>query len=77
MSAYGIEQLAAWRREMMARPPPMDKAHPHYHPPPAPLTESLHDCQKRVIEYWNKTIVPEMMPKEKSILIAAHANTIR
>ena len=74
---YGKEKLAAWRREMMATPPPMDEAHPHYQPPPAPLTESLYDCQTRVIDYWHGTIVPEMLPKERSILIAAHANTIR
>ena len=77
VSMYGEEKLAAWRREMMATPPPMDEAHPHYQPPPAPLTESLYDCQNRVIEYWHSAIVPKMLPKERSILIAAHANTIR
>ncbi len=62
---------------MMATPPPMDEAHPHYEPPPAPLTESLHDCQQRVIGYWHGTIVPKMLQKDRTILIAAHANTIR
>jgi 2,3-bisphosphoglycerate-dependent phosphoglycerate mutase len=74
---YGKEKLLAWRREMMAAPPPMNEAHPYYQPPPAPLTESLYDCQKRVIRYWHDTIVPEMAFKENLILIAAHANTIR
>ena len=74
---YGDEQLAAWRREMNATPPPMDEAHPHYEPSPAPLTESLYDCQRRVIEYWHEAIVPEMLAKDRTVLIAAHANTIR
>jgi len=74
---YGEEQLRTWRREMMGTPPQMNEAHPHYQPPPAPLTESLHDCQVRVLKYWHGTIVPEMAKKERSILIAAHANTIR
>ena len=74
---HGAEQMTSWRREMMATPPPMDEAHPHYNPPPAPLTESLYDCQQRVLRYWHGAIVPTMIPKERSILIAAHANTIR
>jgi len=62
---------------MKATPPPMNEAHPYYQPPPAPLTESLYDCQKRVIRCWHDTIVPEMGSTKGSILIAAHANTIR
>uniref|UniRef100_A0A7S4EM12 Phosphoglycerate mutase n=2 Tax=Pseudo-nitzschia australis TaxID=44445 RepID=A0A7S4EM12_9STRA len=77
VSIYGEEQMRAWRREMKERPPPMNEAHPYYQPPPAPLTESLYDCQKRVLRYWHGTIVPEMLPQERTILIAAHANTIR
>lgn len=69
--------MAAWRREMRGTPPPMDEAHPYYQPPPAPLTESLYDCQKRVLKYWHGTIVPAMLNNHNTILIAAHANTIR
>jgi 2,3-bisphosphoglycerate-dependent phosphoglycerate mutase len=77
ISIYGEEQMAAWRREMRGTPPPMDEAHPYYQPPPAPLTESLYDCQKRVLKYWHGTIVPAMLNNHNTILIAAHANTIR
>lgn len=74
---YGKEQLTAWRREMTSTPPPMNLAHPHWAPPPAPLTESLLDTQERVVGYWHETIVPSLRPDGKSVLIAAHANTIR
>jgi 2,3-bisphosphoglycerate-dependent phosphoglycerate mutase len=74
---YGKEQLTAWRRELTAAPPPMNEAHPHWSPPPAPLTESLLDTQERVLRYWHETIVPSLRPEGKSILIAAHANTLR
>eukprot|EP00536_Pseudo-nitzschia_multiseries_P011548 jgi/Psemu1/206126/e_gw1.400.19.1 len=89
VSIYGEEQMLSWRRGMKERPPPMDKganfcspkcpisAHPYYQPPPAPLTESLYDCQERVLRYWHGTIVPAMLQEERTILIAAHANTIR
>lgn len=74
---------------MHARPPPMDELHPYYEPPPTPLTESLHDSQQRVLEYWHDTIVPSFRSQQdanpatdnnagnKTILIVAHANTIR
>jgi 2,3-bisphosphoglycerate-dependent phosphoglycerate mutase len=74
---HGVEQLRAWRREMTATPPPMDEAHPHWAPSPAPLTESLLDTQNRAIRYWHDTIVPSLRPTSRNVLIAAHANTIR
>jgi 2,3-bisphosphoglycerate-dependent phosphoglycerate mutase len=74
---YGKEQLAAWKRGMTAAPPPMNETHPHWAPPPAPLTESLLDTQNRVLRYWHGTIVPFLRPGGKSVLIAAHANTLR
>lgn len=74
--SYGREQLKKWRRDFKAIPPPMDESHEHYQPPPAPLTESLEQCQERVLQYWDKTIVPTLQPG-KTILIAAHSNTIR
>ncbi|KAG7353130.1 2,3-bisphosphoglycerate-independent phosphoglycerate mutase [Nitzschia inconspicua] len=77
MQKYGKEQLTAWRREMTAAPPPMNEIHPHWAPPPAPLTESLLDTQERVIKYWHETIVPSLRPEGKNALVSAHANTIR
>ena len=49
---YGEDTLWEWRRSMHAKPPPMDESHPHWRPPPAPLTESLADCQKRTLEWY-------------------------
>lgn len=80
---YGTDQMKEWRRSMMATPPPMEEWHPHFAPPPAPLTESLYDCQQRVVRYWHETIVPaagaasHVDHHESTVLIAAHANTIR
>jgi 2,3-bisphosphoglycerate-dependent phosphoglycerate mutase len=80
---YGSDQMTEWRRSMMGKPPPMDEWHPHFSPPPAPLTESLYDCQQRVLRYWNESIIPAAAAAshadhhESTILIAAHANTIR
>ena len=73
---YGKEQLTKWRREFRAAPPPMEEDHEHYQPPPAPRTESLADCQARVLHYWQDVIFPTVKPG-KTILIAAHSNTIR
>lgn len=73
---FGKDQLTKWRREFRAAPPPMTEDHEYYEPPPAPLTESLEDCQKRVLQYWKEEIVPTVQPG-KTILITAHSNTIR
>ena len=45
-AAYGEEEIRRWRRSMLSRPPPLDETHPEWRPPPAPLTESLADCQR-------------------------------
>lgn len=73
---YGKDQLKHWRRDFRAIPPAMDETHDHHMQPPAPLTESLAQCQERVLHYWNESIVPTLEP-EKTVLIAAHSNTIR
>ncbi|CAB9517591.1 3-bisphosphoglycerate-dependent phosphoglycerate mutase [Seminavis robusta] len=76
MEKYGKELVMHWRRDFKALPPPMDETHEYYEPPPAPLTESLEQCQHRVLEYWKEAIVPVLQP-EKKILLVAHSNTIR
>lgn len=76
LAEYGKEHLTKWRREFRAAPPPMDENHEYYELPPAPLTESLEDCQKRVLRYWSDEILPTLQPG-KTILIAAHSNTLR
>jgi 2,3-bisphosphoglycerate-dependent phosphoglycerate mutase len=41
-----------------------------------PGTESLKQCQDRVLYFWQNTIAPRVRSGEK-VLIVAHANTIR
>lgn len=83
---YGDEQVHKWRRYVDVRPPALDKDDPrcagneykyhHLKPEEIPATENLDDTQKRVIEYWNEFIVPEIKKGQK-IIIAAHGNTLR
>ena len=85
IAQYGQETLMNWRRSLRGKPPPMTKDHEYYLPPPAPLTESLEDCQKRAVECWHDAISPALFeeeghpytPDERTILVVAHANTIR
>lgn len=73
---YGKELLTSFRRDFCAAPPAMDETHPHYQPPPAPLTESLADCQDRVLEFYMNTILPSLKPNSK-VLLTAHSNSLR
>ena len=41
-----------------------------------PKTENLLDTIKRVLEYWNTDIKPEI-EKGKRVIIAAHGNSLR
>ena len=83
---YGEEQVHTWRRSVYIRPPALTKDdpryevnHPKYHdllPGQFPLTESLEDTEKRVIQYWKQEIVPSLQAG-KRIIISAHGNTLR
>lgn len=75
--------VRAWRRSMDARPPPMEPSHEHWQPPPAPLTESLADCQARALECFQTIIAPALFDDleepthQRTVLVVAHSNTIR
>lgn len=65
-------------------PPEALKSLPHeWQPPPTPTTESLRDCQKRVLECFHDRIAPALFdeadPKrsDHTVVVVAHANTIR
>mmetsp|Transcript_22757 Transcript_22757/g.26947 ORF Transcript_22757/g.26947 Transcript_22757/m.26947 type:complete len:252 (-) Transcript_22757:106-861(-) len=73
---YGNESLAEWRRSFTGTPPAMNAQHTYYLPEPAPLTESLADCQDRVLTFWKDELIPALQPG-KSALLVAHANTLR
>jgi 2,3-bisphosphoglycerate-dependent phosphoglycerate mutase len=82
---YGENTLRHWRRSMNGKPPSMGKMHKYYQPPPAPQTESLADCQQRVVDCWENSIAPTLFeeddlphpPHQRTVLLVAHANTIR
>ncbi len=83
---YGDEQVKIWRRSYDVRPPLLDKTderHPSRDPRYAALDpselpdgECLADTIKRVIPFWEESIVPEIK-SGKRIIIAAHGNSLR
>ena len=83
---YGDAQVKIWRRSYDVRPPLLDKSderHPSRDPRYANLSpeelpdgECLADTIKRVIPFWEGTIVPEVK-SGKRIIIAAHGNSLR
>jgi hypothetical protein len=40
------------------------------------MKESLADCQDRILEYWETTLVPSLNPGNNALFVA-HANSIR
>lgn len=83
---YGIEQVTVWRRSYDVPPPELETTSEHYpgnddkyqylDPRSWPKTESLKETAARVIPYWQSSVVPEIK-QGKSILIAAHGNSLR
>ena len=84
IARYGEAEVRKWRRTMDAKPPVIDSAcHEHFQPPPAPLTESLADCQRRVMECFHTRISEAMFDEgdpaaaTRTVVVVAHSNTIR
>ncbi|KAF5274582.1 hypothetical protein FQA39_LY07194 [Lamprigera yunnana] len=86
---YGEEQVAIWRRSFDIPPPPMTSDHPYYDQivkdprygngpteTEFPHFESLKLTIARTLPFWNEVIVPQIKDG-KSILIAAHGNSLR
>lgn len=83
---YGSEQVFAWRRSYMVRPPalsPDDPRHPihdpryaHVDPAELPAGESLQDALLRVTACWEEEILPRLLNGER-VLVVAHGNTLR
>ena len=78
--------MLLWRRSTDVRPPELettDERYPGNDPKykdltekELPKTENLLDTIKRVLEYWNTDIKPEI-EKGKRVIIAAHGNSLR
>ena len=83
---YGDEQVRLWRRSAEVRPPALTKDDPRYpgNDPmykglpesELPLTENLADTIKRVVDYYESTIIPDLKCGKK-IIIVAHGNSLR
>ncbi len=82
---YGEEQVKLWRRSYDVRPPELsldDLRHPandiKYQSIPKeelPLSESLKDTYKRVVEYYLDEVKPHL--EKENVLIVAHGNSLR
>ncbi len=83
---YGDEQVHIWRRSADVRPPALEINDPRfpgndekYKDIPKeelPTTENLLDTIKRVVEYYNEEIKPELK-QGKNVIISAHGNSLR
>lgn len=58
---YGAEQVHVWRRSFDVAPPG---------------GESLKDTYQRVVPYFKKAILPELL-KGRNVLVVAHGNSLR
>ena len=86
LATYGEEQFALWRRSFDVPPPPIDDTDkysqagdPRYADIPKnqlPKTECLSDVVKRLIPYWNESIVPDLK-SGKVVIVVAHGNSLR
>ncbi|WP_457748830.1 2,3-bisphosphoglycerate-dependent phosphoglycerate mutase [Sulfurimonas sp.] len=84
--AYGQEKFLAVRRGYDVPPPPLhvndarcvwnEKKYADIQRALLPLSESLQDTKKRVLEYYTEAIFPQLH-KKKTVLISAHGNSLR
>ena len=80
---YGDEKFMLWRRSYATPPPEIDpndqyaqNNDPRYAGDPVPEAECLADVVKRVEPYFKSDIEPELKAG-KTVLIAAHGNSLR
>lgn len=85
LEAFGEEQFMLWRRSYDVPPPAIDDADefsqfgdPRYADLGAdfPRTECLADVVKRMLPYWEASIIPDLAAG-KVTLVAAHGNSLR
>lgn len=85
-AAWGEQRSRAWWRGYHAPPPalaPEDPRHPRFDrryagldPALLPAAESLHDCQRRMLPYWNEVLLPGIAADRRP-LVVSHGNTLR
>ena len=85
-STWGEEASRRWWRGYSEPPPPLDRddpRHPRFDPLYAgmdpddlPASESLRDCQRRMLPYWNDVLLPRLRTGRR-LLVVSHGNTLR
>ncbi|HTN93247.1 MAG TPA: 2,3-diphosphoglycerate-dependent phosphoglycerate mutase [Gallionella sp.] len=83
---WGELKYRRWWRGYFEAPPPLDlddPRHPRFDPlyaelDPAllPCSESLSDCQRRLLPYWHEVLAPRISANRR-LLVISHGNTIR
>ncbi len=85
-ATWGETDAKGWWRGYFDAPPPLDEddpRHPRFDPlyaglDPAdlPCSESLADCQRRLLPYWDDTLLPRIT-NGRRMLVVSHGNTLR
>ena len=83
---WGEQRSRRWWRGYFEPPPPLDMddpRHPRFDPRYAeldpeilPCSESLCDCQRRLLPYWHEVLVPGIAANRR-LLVISHGNTLR
>jgi len=83
---WGEEASRRWWRGYVEAPPPLDSndpRHPRFDPLYAalpredlPASESLRDCQQRMMPYWDEVLLPRLRAGRR-LLVISHGNTLR
>jgi 2,3-bisphosphoglycerate-dependent phosphoglycerate mutase len=85
-ATWGEAASRRWWRGYFEPPPPLDPddpRHPRFDPLYAalnpgdlPASESLRDCQQRMLPYWNEVLLPRLRAGRR-LLVVSHGNTLR
>ena len=85
-ATWGEAASRRWWRGYYEPPPPLgpdDPRHPRFDPLYAgmapddlPASESLRDCQRRMLPYWHEVLLPRLVAGRR-MLVISHGNTLR
>jgi 2,3-bisphosphoglycerate-dependent phosphoglycerate mutase len=85
-ATWGEKASRRWWRGYVDPPPPLDlddPRHPRFDPLYAalaprdlPASESLRDCQQRMLPYWHEVLLPRLRSGRR-LLVVSHGNTLR
>ena len=83
---WGEDASRRWWRGYVEPPPALDwddPRHPRFdprylgiEPHTLPMTESLRDCQQRMLPYWRSVLEPALRAGRR-LLVVSHGNTLR